>query len=99
MGRSEQLDAILNGKWQPADDDRYALILDGDCRFTWVGGVTAGPETRLKYVDDKPQPSSGTWSVEGDQLVLRSGVSKARRFTRAGDTPKEHPARRARRGI
>ena len=43
-----------------------------------VGGVTAGPETRLKYVDDKPQPSSGTWSVEGDQLVLRSEVSKDR---------------------
>ena len=74
---TEQLCAILNRKWQP-DDDQHALILDGDGHFVWVGEVTVGPDTPIKYEDDRPKPSSGEWSVEGTKLVLRSGLIKGR---------------------
>ena len=67
---TEQLYEILNGRWKP-DGDRHALILDGDCRFAWVGGVILGPNTPTKYEDNRPKPSSGDWSVECTKLVLR----------------------------
>ena len=115
----QQLSAILNGKWQPHDDDKYKLMLDGDPRrrFSWVGGAVAGSDTPTEY-NVKPQPSSGTWFVEGSTLVLcgqgeriahtiehnvdgteitltRRPNGRSRRFTRTGDTPTEHPARKA----
>ena len=74
---TEQLYARLNRKWQP-DDDRHALILDGDGHFVWVGETTAGPDTRIEYNADRPEPSSGEWSVEGTKLVLRSGLTGKR---------------------
>ena len=120
---NSKLHAILNGKWQPDDDNLHALILDGDGHFTWGRRVTVGPDTPIKYEDGRPQPSVGEWSVEGSKLVLRgsrmhgnpverieytveykaarteltltSPDGMSRRFTRAGDTPTEHPARRA----
>ena len=67
---TEQLYEILNGRWKP-DGDRHALILDGDCRFAWVGGVILGANIPIKYEDDRPKPSSGDWSVECTKLVLR----------------------------
>ena len=110
--------ARLNRKWQP-DDDRHALILDGDCHFVWVGQTTAGPDAPLEYGADRPEPSIGKWSLEGAKLVLCSGLTgkrveyavklndagdeliltepngRSRHFTRAGETPTEHPASRA----
>ena len=74
---TEQLCAILNRKWQP-DDDQHALILDGGGHFEWVGEVTVGPDTPIKYEDDRPKPPSGEWSVEGTKLVLRSRLNKGR---------------------
>ena len=122
---NSKLYAILNGKWQPDDDGRHALILNGDGHFTWVRKVTLGPDNPIKYEDDRPQPSVGKWSVEGSKLVLRgsrmdgdrveriahtieykaagteitltSPDGMSRRFTRAGDTSTEHPARSAHR--
>ena len=116
---TEQLYATLNGKWKPDGDIRHKLILDGDCRFAWVGGVILGPDTPIKYEDDRPKPSSGEWSVECTKLVLRGPGENERteytvehnsdgteltltypngrsqRFSRTGDTAKEHPARSA----
>ena len=115
---TEQLYAILNGRWQPDDDDRYVLQLDGPCKpdgkckFAWIHTAHSHPHGR-------PQPSIGEWSVEGTKLVLRSGLNENRvehtvkhnadgteltltqpsgrsqRFTRTGDTPNDHPARKA----
>ena len=120
---NSKLYAILNGKWQPDDDNPHPLILDGDGRFTRGRRGTVGPDTPIKYEDDRPQPSVGEWSVEGTKLVLHgsrmdggrverieytveynaagteltltSPDGMSRRFTRAGDSPTEHPARRA----
>ena len=71
---TEQLYAMLNRKWQP-DDDRHALILDGDDHFVWVGGTTAGPDSPIEYNAHRPEPSIGKWSVEDTKLVLRSGLT------------------------
>ena len=79
---SSALYSNLNGKWQPDDDDQYTLILDGDGHFTWVGEVAVGPDTPVKYEDDRPQPSLGEWSVEDAKLVLRGSRVNVDRIER-----------------
>ena len=71
----QQLYATLNRKWQPDDDDRHALILDGDDHFVWVGEATTDPDTPIDYNPGRPEPSIGEWSVEDTKLVLRSRLT------------------------
>ena len=64
---TEQLYAILNRKWQPDDDDRYVLELDGPepdgkCKFAWI-------DTAHAYPPDRPEPSIGEWSMEARQCA------------------------------
>ena len=74
---TKQLYAILNRKWQPDDDDRHVLQLDGpskpggECTFVWIHRGSDFPF-------DRPEPSTGKWSVEVAKLVLRSELTDDR---------------------
>lgn len=89
---SSTLCATLNGKWQPDDDHRHKLILNGDGHFTWVGEVSVGPNTPVEFDDDRPLPSVGTWSVEDSKLVLNSSRANGDRDGRIEYTVKYNAA-------
>ena len=72
MSHSEQLYAILKGKWLPDDDALHALMLngpndEGKRLFSWLRTDHSRPGT---YKDLRPQPSMGTWCVVDTKLVL-----------------------------